>query len=177
MTPAAVGRARVLGALTIAAVVVAVDQLTKHWALNALADDEIIDVVGSLRFNLAFNTGASFSVGSGLGPVFSVVVLVVVVALLRMVRSLPGVLSRVAVGLVVGGAVGNLVDRIFREGDGILGGAVVDFIDVQWWPIFNVADMGVVVGAVLLVLTTWRHGDGTDADVDEGASSAAPPAA
>ena len=59
----------------------------------------------------------------------------------------------------------------------VLGGAVVDFIDVQWWPIFNVADMGVVVGAVLLVLTTWRHGDGTDADVDEGASSAAPPAA
>jgi len=58
------------------------------------------------------------------------------------------------VGLVLGGAVGNLVDRALRGGSGFLGGAVVDFIDLRWWPIFNVADSCVVVGAVLLVFVT-----------------------
>jgi signal peptidase II len=58
----------------------------------------------------------------------------------------------VALGLVVGGALGNLTDRAFRAGDGFLGGGVIDFVDLQWWPVFNVADSGVVVGAVLLFL-------------------------
>jgi signal peptidase II len=180
-TPA--GRSRWMGALGIACIVVAIDQLAKHWALNALADDEVIDVVGSLRFNLAFNTGASFSIGSGLGPLLAVIVLVVVVALLRFVRTVPGRLSLVAVGLVVGGALGNLVDRVLRNGDGFLGGAVVDFIDVQWWPIFNIADMGVVIGALLLVVATWRAGDAEDADAgaldddDADEPSHAPPGA
>jgi len=54
---------------------------------------------------------------------------------------------------VLGGAIGNLVDRAFREGSGFLGGGVIDFIDPQWWPIFNVADMAVTIGGVLLVFT------------------------
>ena len=54
---------------------------------------------------------------------------------------------------------GNLIDRAFRAGDGFLGGAVVDFIDLQWWPVFNVADAAIVVGALLLFGTQWRHGD------------------
>ena len=68
-------------------------------------------------------------------------------------RSLTGRLPTVALGLVLGGAAGNLVDRLFRGHDG----AVVDFIDLQWWPVFNVADMAIVCGAVLLVLTSGRE--------------------
>jgi signal peptidase II len=60
----------------------------------------------------------------------------------------------VAVGLVLGGALGNLIDRALRGGGGFLGGAVVDFIDFQWWPIFNVADSCVVIGAILLIIVT-----------------------
>jgi signal peptidase II len=56
--------------------------------------------------------------------------------------------------MILGGALGNLADRAFREGDRVLGGAVVDFIDFQWFPVFNVADIGVVGGAMLLVLAT-----------------------
>jgi signal peptidase II len=70
----------------------------------------------------------------------------------------------VAVGLILGGAAGNLCDRAFRAGDGFLGGAVVDFIDLQWYPVFNVADMCVVGGAVLLLIATARDGRTADSD-------------
>jgi signal peptidase II len=61
---------------------------------------------------------------------------------------------------VLGGAAGNLTDRAFREGDGVMGGAVVDFIDLQWYPVFNVADVAVVGGALLLLLATALAGGG-----------------
>jgi signal peptidase II len=62
----------------------------------------------------------------------------------------------VAVAAIVGGAVGNLLDRVFRDGNGFLGGPVVDFVDLQWWPVFNVADMCVVMGGGLVLLSGWR---------------------
>jgi signal peptidase II len=65
----------------------------------------------------------------------------------------------VAIGLVAGGALGNLIDRAFRAGDGFLGGGVVDFIDLQWWPVFNLADAAIVLGALLLFGTQWRQVD------------------
>jgi signal peptidase II len=140
--------------LAIAAAVVLVDQLTKEWALDALAD-EPIDVVWTLRFNLAFNKGMAFSQGSGLGPIIGVVALCVIVALLVSVGRSSSRLYPLAVGLITGGAVGNLLDRLFRE-PGWLRGAVVDFIDVQWWPIFNVADICVTVGGALLLFTSLQ---------------------
>jgi hypothetical protein len=76
-------------------------------------------------------------------------------------RSVP---MAVALGLVVGGAVGNLADRAFRAGDGLFGGGVVDFVDLQWWPVFNVADVCVVVGACLLFVVQWREADDEGAD-------------
>jgi signal peptidase II len=139
--------------LAIAAVVVLVDQLTKHWALNALADGHQIDLVGSLRFNLAFNKGMAFSQGRGLGPIIGVLALVVIVALLISVGRSTSRWYPLAVGLIIGGALGNVLDRLFR-GEGWLRGGVVDFIDLQWWPIFNVADICVTVGGVLLLLTS-----------------------
>lgn len=168
-------RRNVAVALAVAAAVVAVDQATKAWAVRALDDGHIVDVLGPLRFKLAFNTGASFSIGSGLGPVFAVVVVVVVVLLLRFVRHVHTPVGLVAVGAVIGGALGNLVDRVLRDDDGILRGGVVDFIDVQFWPIFNVADIGVVVGALVLVLVSWREAAGEEHDEDRGVEPAIEP--
>jgi len=142
---------RTLTALIAVAIVVA-DQATKHWALNALGDGRTIDIVGSLRFNLAFNTGMAFAKGQGIGPIIAVVGVIVVAYLLVGLRrdTKPGA---VLVGMVAGGAAGNIVDRLFR-GDAWLRGAVVDFIDLQWWPIFNIADAAIVLGAGALVVAS-----------------------
>jgi signal peptidase II len=142
---------RTLTALIAVAIVVA-DQATKHWALNALGDGRTIDIVGSLRFNLAFNTGMAFAKGQGIGPIIAVVGVIVVAYLLVGLRrdTKPGA---VLVGMVAGGAAGNIVDRLFR-GDGWLRGAVVDFVDLQWWPIFNIADAAIVLGAGALVIAS-----------------------
>ncbi|HMJ77218.1 MAG TPA: signal peptidase II [Iamia sp.] len=149
----------------VALVLLIVDQGSKEWALSRLADGRIVDAVGSLQFALTWNTGASFSVGSDLelGPYIALLALVVVGWLLWSGHSASR-LGAVAAGMVSGGAVGNLLDRALRSGPagaeaGFMGGAVVDFIDVQWWPIFNVADMGVVGGALFLVLASIVHGD------------------
>jgi signal peptidase II len=142
------------GPLLIAAAVVLADQLSKQWALNAL-DDRTIDVVGSLRFNLAFNKGMAFSQGTGLGPIIGVVALVVVVGLLVSIGRSTSPIYPLAVGLIIGGAVGNLLDRLFRD-PGWFRGGVVDFIDLQWWPIFNVADIAITVGGALLLLSALR---------------------
>ena len=142
---------RTLTALIAVAIVVA-DQATKHWALNALGHGRTIDIVGSLRFNLAFNTGMAFAKGQGIGPIIAVVGVIVVAYLLVGLRrdTKPGA---VLVGMVAGGAAGNIVDRLFR-GDAWLRGAVVDFIDLQWWPIFNIADAAIVLGAGALVIAS-----------------------
>ena len=134
----------------------AVDQLAKAWALRAL-DDRVIELVGSLRLRLVFNTGSAFSIGAGVGPLLAVVGVVVVLVLLRAGSQVQGGAARAALGLVLGGAVGNLVDRALRDGDGFLGGAVVDFVDLQWWPVFNVADVAICVGVGLLALTLSRE--------------------
>lgn len=137
----------------MAALVIALDQLTKWWALERLGDGSVIDVVWTLRFRLAFNTGMAFSTGTGGGRVIALVVLAIVVVLVVVARRMTSPLQLVLVGVVIGGALGNLIDRVFRAHSGLLSGAVVDFIDVQWWPIFNVADACVVVGGILLALT------------------------
>jgi signal peptidase II len=140
----------------LAALVVALDQLTKQWALVAL-DDGPIDLVGSLRLKLAFNDSAAFSIGGGRTTLIAVIGLVVVVVLVRMGLRAERRLWAMGLGVVLGGALGNLVDRVARDGSGVLGGKVVDFIDLQWWPVFNVADVSLWVGIGLLFLSTWRE--------------------
>lgn len=132
------------------------DQLTKWWALAALDGARNIDVVWTLRLRLVFNRGAAFGLGSRFAPLIAILAVVVVVVLLREGGALRGRAARLSLGLVLGGAIGNLSDRLFREGGGFLGGAVVDFIDLQWWPVFNVADMAITVGAALLAFAAWR---------------------
>ena len=142
--------------IAVAAVVVAVDHLTKWWAQRALVDHDI-HIVSTLRLHLTYNNGAAFSVGSRFTPVIALFAVALVVALLGFGRGLQGRLPTIAVGAIVGGAVGNLVDRVVRDGSGFLGGAVVDFIDVQWWPVFNVADTAITLGVIALALTAGRQ--------------------
>lgn len=137
----------------LAIVVVVVDQWTKHWAVTVLGADREIEVFWTLQFNLAFNSGMAFSRGEGFGPVIAVVATGVIVWLLISLRTESSRLSTVGMGLVIGGAAGNLIDRLFR-GEAWLRGAVVDFIDFQWFPIFNIADMAINVGAGVLILNT-----------------------
>jgi len=93
--------------------------------------------------------------GRGLGPWVSLLAIAVVVGLSLGYTS-RFTLGAVSAGLIAGGAIGNLADRAFRGDAGFLHGAVVDFIDVQWWPVFNIADACIVVGAGLLVLASLR---------------------
>lgn len=139
-----------------AGAVVIVDQLTKAWAVDQLGDRDI-DLFWTLRLNLSYNTGMAFSAGRDWGPIIGVVAMLVVVALLLSLRRQPSRLGDVAVGLIVGGAVGNVIDRLFRQ-EGWLRGGVVDFVDFQWFPIFNVADMGITIGGALLVLGSYLDG-------------------
>jgi signal peptidase II len=144
--------------LAAAAVVVALDQVSKHWALAAL-DDGPIDLVGSLRLNLTFNDGAAFSLGSGRSSWIALIALVVVAVILKLGWTADRRLWAAGLGVILGGALGNLTDRLLRAGDGLLGGHVVDFVDLQWWPVFNVADVALWVGIGLLLLSSWREPD------------------
>jgi signal peptidase II len=144
--------------LGAAAVVVVLDQLTKHWALQALADGPI-DLVGSLRLNLVFNDRAAFSLGGGGNTaVIASIGIVLVAVLVTMGLRAERRGWALGLGIVLGGALGNLVDRAFRAGDGFLGGRVVDMVDVQWWPVFNVADAALWVGIGVLVIDSLRAG-------------------
>lgn len=157
----------------IALSVIVADQVTKTWAVRSLTDRDV-DLVWTLRFHLSRNTGMAFSTGRSMGPIIGVLALVVVVVLLLSLKRQPGRSTDVAVGLIVGGAIGNVLDRLLRS-PGWFRGAVIDFIDLQWFPIFNVADMGVTVGGALLVLASWQlgraareavPGQGDDRDVE-----------
>jgi signal peptidase II len=140
---------------TLAAVAaIAADQATKQWALAALADGPT-HLFWTLRLQLAFNTGASFSIGRGRSSAFTLLALAVVAILVASLRGLRSRVMAVGLGLVVGGALGNVTDRVLRAHDG----AVVDFIDLQWWPVFNVADICIFCGTALLVLGSLRDGD------------------
>jgi signal peptidase II len=139
----------------VAAVVVALDQLTKWWALRTLGD-RTIDLVGSLRLALTFNKAGAFGLGSSFVPILAVVAVGVVLVFVVRGEADTRLAVAVALGLVLGGAFGNLADRVFRD-PGLLRGAVIDFIDLQWWPVFNLADAAITCGCVLLVLTAGRR--------------------
>ena len=121
----------------VAFAVVTGDQLTKIWAVARLDDGPIKLLGDTLAFRLTRNPGAAFSRFTSGGTVLAVVAIVIVLvvsfALPRMTRRV----EQIALALVLGGAIGNLIDRIFR-GDGVLDGAVVDFIDFSFWPTVNV---------------------------------------
>jgi signal peptidase II len=140
----------------VAALALALDQLTKWWAVSVL-DDRTIKLVGSLQLQRTTNFAAAFSLGAGRGALIPLVAIVVVIILVRTGVTRGSKLGVIALALILGGALGNLTDRAFRAGDGFLGGGVVDFIDAQWWPVFNVADMSIVIGGGLVLMSSWRE--------------------
>ena len=142
----------------ISVVVIIIDQITKEIAVNTLDDGPIAGPLGS-SLRLIFNRGSAFSLGEGFGPVFGVLAIIVFFALFWVVRNVE---SRVVVGglgLVGGGAIGNVIDRAFRDGsDSFLGGAVIDFLEAgTWWPVFNIADVAIVVGGFVVALLSARE--------------------
>lgn len=157
--------------LPVAAAVLVIDQLTKIWAVAALDDGREIDLFWTARFNLHRNEGAAFSVGTSITPVISVIAIAVSIALVYFGRQVTDKRQAATLGLVLGGAMGNVIDRALRAGDGLLGGAVIDFIDFQWWPIFNVADMAIVVGGFALVLLMSRTMPEPEPERDAGADA------
>jgi signal peptidase II len=135
-------------ALALAAGVFAVDQASK-WLVRHEATHLPFRVVAGLRFALNYNSGISFSRFAGAGGVL-VVLVAVVVAGVTAALLLAAPRYRPALGVILGGAVGNLVDRLR------FGGAVVDFVGVYGWPTFNLADAAIVAGTVILVLQVLR---------------------
>ena len=138
--------------LIIVAVVLA-DQATKNWALNSLSDGRTIDLVWTLRFNLVFNSGMAFSQGQGWGRLIGLLAIGVAVWLWFGLRKATSQLSVVGTSMLIGGALGNVVDRMFR-GEKWLAGSVIDFIDLQWFPVFNIADSAVTLGAAMLITSS-----------------------
>ena len=150
MSPAAVSRRSFVVAFVVVAVVVGLDQLTKAWAVRALADAPV-EVVGDfVTFTLSFNSGAAFSLLAGQTAVLAVLAIAITVALVWVLVRTHSTGMAVALGLLLGGALGNLADRVFRA-PGFLEGEVVDFVSVGTFPTFNVADSSITVGAVLVI--------------------------
>jgi signal peptidase II len=161
---------RRLGLLVLVAVLVlGADIATKCVVVAHLREGERVRVLGSLvSLILVRNPGAAFSLATGMTWVLTLVALAVVVGIARYARRLRSAGWALALGLVLGGALGNLVDRFFRA-PGPLQGHVVDFVSVGWWPVFNVADSSICVGGGVLVLLAMlgRDIDGTQRTGDD----------
>ncbi|MFC9438094.1 signal peptidase II [Nocardia sp. NPDC057030] len=140
--------------LIIAAVLLALDLLTKCLVVANLTPGEPVSIIGDFaRFSLVRNPGAAFSMATGMTWLLTLVAAAVVIGVVRIGRTLRSLWWAIGLGMVLGGALGNLVDRLFRA-PGPLQGHVVDFIAIGWWPVFNVADSSIVCGAILLVVLT-----------------------
>jgi signal peptidase II len=135
----------------IALAVLVVDQVTKVWAVAGL-DDRTVHVVWKLQLRLVRNPGTAFSLGEGKGQLLGVVACVVAVVLVHLARQPRSLVSAVGLALILGGAIGNVIDRLVRAPHGFMKGHVVDFLDFQFWPVFNVADIGVTCGIILVII-------------------------
>jgi signal peptidase II len=172
-------RPRRVGVLVaVAAVALALDVISKALVVALLSDREPIELLGGLlTLRVLRNSGAAFNIGNGMTLVFTLIATGVVVAILRYARRLRSVPWAVTLGLLLGGALGNLADRMLRS-PGPFRGHVVDWIELPHWPVFNLADSAIVCGGVLAVLLASRglqvdgtvHGD----EPPEGTSGSAP---
>ena len=191
--PAAARRPRtsrpVVVALAVVVVVVGfvLDQLSKRWAVDALGGGETIPLFPTARFALVYNPGVSFGMGAEVGPLLTVGIMALALGLAVWVgwqiRHRASLLQVLLLSAVLAGALGNLFDRITRAEDGPLSGHVVDFIAVEWFAVFNVADILTVCGMIAWALTTVfgrdhaadakdAEADDADADSPAGAGSA-----
>lgn len=159
---------------SIAGLVYLADRLTKIWAEQRLPGDPIDVIPGVISLRFATNPGGAFSLGQSVPWFFAVVTLIVAVLIVATAFRHVSPIAGLALGLVLGGALGNLTDRLTRGER--FDGHVVDFIDLQVWPVFNLADAAIVVGAIVLAMGSFlgdrrerdrREGDGRSRQVDE----------
>jgi signal peptidase II len=144
-------RRRVRLLLMVAAAILALDIVTKVLAVHLLTPGQPVSIIGdTVTWTLVRNSGAAFSMATGYTWVLTLIATAVVIGIIWMGRRLVNPWWAVGLGMILGGALGNLVDRFFRS-PGPLRGHVVDFLSIGWWPVFNVADPSVVGGAALLV--------------------------
>jgi signal peptidase II len=146
-----------------AAAVFVLDRLSKVWVARELGDGHTLDLIpGVLTLRYTTNSGGAFSVGQRAPWLFATATIIVSGIIVATAFRHRSVLPALALGLILGGALGNLADRALR-GPG-LSGRVVDFIDVHFWPIFNLADSAIVVGAVLLAFGSTLGSRSEDAE-------------
>lgn len=142
----------------VATVVYVSDLLTKIWAVERLSDPgESIEIVGELfQLELTRNPGAAFGIGVGMTVVFTTLSLIVVAVVLRISNRLGSTWWAVVFGLVLGGALGNLTDRLFRS-PGFMRGHVIDFLHLKNWPVFNLADTAFCIAGAIVFLLVLRN--------------------
>ena len=140
----------------MAAFVLAADVISKSLVVALMADHPPIRLLGGLlTITLTRNAGAAFSIGTSMTIVFTAIAVGVIIYILRTARNLRSVGWAITLGLLLGGATGNLLDRIFRA-PGLFQGHVVDWIQLPDWPVFNLADSSIVCAGVLVVLLALR---------------------
>lgn len=142
--------------LLTALVVILLDLATKSWAVARLENQSDVEVIGEfLKFSFVRNPGAAFSFGTSVTWVFTLIAIAVTIAILLISKNVTNKPWAIALGGLLGGAVGNLIDRIFRSPE-MFHGHVVDFISVPNYPMFNISDSAVVLSAIAMVILSMR---------------------
>ncbi|MFJ2112860.1 MULTISPECIES: signal peptidase II [unclassified Streptomyces] len=150
------GKRRIVALFSVALVAYLLDLGTKMLVVAKLEHHEPIQVIGDLlRFEAIRNAGAAFGIGEAFTVIFTCIAAAVIVVIARLARKLYSLPWAIALGLLLGGALGNLTDRIFRS-PGVFRGAVVDFIAPAHFAVFNLADSAIVCGGILIVLLSFR---------------------
>ncbi|MET9831514.1 signal peptidase II [Streptomyces sp. NPDC006385] len=150
------GRRRVAVLFGVAAFAYALDLISKIIVVEKLEHHPPIEIIGDwLRFEAIRNAGAAFGFGEAFTVIFTVIAAAVIVVIARLARKLYSLPWAIALGLLLGGALGNLTDRIFRS-PGVFQGAVVDFIAPKHFAVFNLADSAIVCGGILIVLLSFK---------------------
>ncbi|MBC2904468.1 signal peptidase II [Streptomyces cupreus] len=161
------GKRRIAVLFAVAAFAYALDLISKMIVVAELEHHEPIEIIGDwLKFEAIRNAGAAFGFGEAFTVIFTVIAAAVIVVIARLARKLYSLPWAIALGLLLGGALGNLTDRIFRS-PGVFEGAVVDFIAPKHFAVFNLADSAIVCGGILIVLLSFKGLD-PDGTVHKG---------
>lgn len=154
--PQGKGKRKLLALFAVAVVAYALDLVSKMIVVAKLEHHEPIAIIGDwLQFNAIRNAGAAFGMGEAFTVIFTFIAAAVIVVIARLARKLYSMPWAIALGMLLGGALGNLTDRIFRS-PGVFEGAVVDFIAPKGFAVFNLADSAIVCGGVLIVILSFR---------------------
>ncbi|GGV39835.1 lipoprotein signal peptidase [Streptomyces longisporoflavus] len=150
------GKRKILVLFAVAVLAYAMDLISKMIVVAKLEHHEPIEIIGDwLQFNAIRNAGAAFGIGEAFTVIFTCIAAAVIVVIARLARKLYSMPWAIALGMLLGGALGNLTDRIFRA-PGVFEGAVVDFIAPKGFAVFNLADSAIVCGGFLIVILSFR---------------------